>query len=151
MDRAVICAASEMYALGVSTRKVGRALERMGAAALFKDRVGRICAELDAEVSALRERALPAQRYPYLWVDAAYVPCRRGGYGATAAVVTACGEDGVHRVVGFFCAVHLEHDVVDAAGTRAKRRAAGPRRARCSRRPTRRASGRPTGPHAWSY
>ena len=105
VDRAVICAASEMYALGVSTRKVGRALERMGAAGLSKDRVSRICAELDAEVSALRSRDLPAQRYPYLWVDATYVPCRKGGHGATAAVVTAiaCGEDGARRVVGFGC------------------------------------------------
>ena len=105
VDRAVICAASEMYALGVSTRKVGRALERMGAANLSKDRVGRICAELDAEVAALRSRDLPGQRYPYLWVDATYVPCRKGGHGATAAVVTAiaCGEDGVRRVVGFGC------------------------------------------------
>lgn len=86
VDRAVICAASEMYALGVSTRKVGRALERMGAANLSKDRVSRICAELDAEVAALRSRELPAQRYPYLWVDATYVPCREGGHGATAVI-----------------------------------------------------------------
>lgn len=105
VDRAVICAASEMYALGVSTRKVGRALEGMGAANLSEDRVSRICAELDAEVAALRGRGLPAQRYPYLWVDATYVPCRKGGHGATAAVVTAIalGEDGVRRVAGFAC------------------------------------------------
>lgn len=32
MDRAVTCAASETHALGASTRKVGLALERMGAA-----------------------------------------------------------------------------------------------------------------------
>ena len=30
VDRAVICAVAEMYALGVSTRKVGKVLERMG-------------------------------------------------------------------------------------------------------------------------
>ena len=37
--------------------------------------------------------------------DATYVPCRRGGHGATAAVVTAIavGEDGVRRVVGLAC------------------------------------------------
>ena len=105
VDRAVICAASEAYALGVSTRKVGRVLERMGAASLSKDRVSRICAELDAEVAALRARDLPGRRHPYLWVDATYVLCRRGGHGATAAVVTAiaCGENGVRRVVGFGC------------------------------------------------
>lgn len=32
MDRAVTCATSETHALGASTRKVGLALERMGAA-----------------------------------------------------------------------------------------------------------------------
>ena len=105
VDRAVICAASEMFALGVSTRKVGKVLEKMGAARLSKDRVSRICSELDAEVSELRGRDLSGQRFPYLRVDATYVPCRRGGHGATAAVVTAVavGEDGIRRVVGLAC------------------------------------------------
>lgn len=106
VDRAVVRAASEMFALGVSTRKVGKVLERMGAARLSKDRVSRICSELDAEVSELRSRDLSGLRFPYLWVDATYVPCRRGGHGATAAVVTAVavGEDGTRRVVGLACA-----------------------------------------------
>ena len=105
VDRAVICAVAEMYALGVSTRKVGKVLERMGADRLSKDAVSRICSALDAEVAELRSRQLPAMRFPYLWVDATYVPCRRGGHGATAAVVTAIavGEDGVRRVVGLAC------------------------------------------------
>lgn len=101
----MICAVAEMYALGVSTRKVGKVLERMGADRLFKDAVSRICAALDAEVAELRSRQLPPMRFPYLWVDATYVPCRRNGHGATAAVVTAIavGEDGVRRVVGLAC------------------------------------------------
>ena len=105
VDRAVICAVAEMYALGVSTRKVGKVLERMGADRLSKDAVSRICAALDAEVAELRSRQLPPMRFPYLWVDATYVPCRRNGHGATAAVVTAIavGEDGVRRVVGLAC------------------------------------------------
>lgn len=104
-DRAVICAASEMYALGPSTRKIGKALEKMGAAHLSKDRVSRMCAELDAEAQDLMSSELPAQRYPYLWVDATYVACRKGGHGATAAVVTAiaAGEDGHRRIVGLGC------------------------------------------------
>lgn len=91
-----------MLALGVSTRKVGKALEKMGAARLSEDRVSRICLEPGAEVSELRGRDLSGRRFPYPWVDATYVPCRRGGHGATAAVVTAVavGEDGIHRVVG---------------------------------------------------
>ena len=54
VDRAVICAASEMFALGVSTRKVGKALEKMGAARLSEDPVSRICSGLDAEVNLPR-------------------------------------------------------------------------------------------------
>lgn len=97
VDRAVICAASEMFALGVSTRKLGKVLEKVGAARLSEDRVSRICFELDAEVSELRGRDLSGLRFPYPWVDAAYAPCRRGGHGAAAAVAAAVavavGED----------------------------------------------------------
>lgn len=105
VDRAVICTVAEMYALGVSTRKVGKVLERMSADRLSKDAVSRICTALDAEVAELRSRQLPPMRFPYLWVDATYVPCRRNGHGATAAVVTAIavGEDGVRRAVGLAC------------------------------------------------
>lgn len=38
--------------------------------------MGRICGKLNAEVAALRDRELAAQRYPYPWVDAACAPCR---------------------------------------------------------------------------
>lgn len=105
VDRAVVCAVAEMYSLGVSTRKVGKVLERMGADRLSKDRVSRICAALDAEVAELRERELPSMRFACLWVDAAYVSCRRNGHGATAAVVSAIavGEDGIRRVAGLSC------------------------------------------------
>ena len=105
VDRAVICAASEMFAPGVSTRKVGKALEKVGAARLSEGRVSRICFELDAEVSELRGRDLSGRRFPYPWVDAAYVPCRRGGHGAAAAVAAAVavGEDGIRRMVGLAC------------------------------------------------
>lgn len=94
-----------MFAPGVSTRKVGKVLEKVEAARLSEGRVSRICFELDAEVSELRGRDLSGQRFLYLWVDATYVPCRRGGHGATAAVVTAVavGEDGIRRVVGLAC------------------------------------------------
>lgn len=104
VDRAVICVASEMFAPSVSTRKVGKVLEKMGAARLSEDRVSRICFELDAEVSELRGRDLSGLRFPYPWVDAAYAPCRRGGHGVAAAVAAAVavavGEDGIRGVVG---------------------------------------------------
>ncbi len=58
-----------MFAPGVSTRKVGKALEKMGAARLSEDRVSRICSGLDAEVSELRGRDLPGRRFPYVDVQ----------------------------------------------------------------------------------
>ncbi|OUO58008.1 transposase, partial [Olsenella sp. An270] len=105
VDRAAVCAAAETRALGASTRKVGRVLERMGADRLSRDAASRICAALDAEAAGLRPRRLPPMRLPHLWVDATYVPCRRNGHGAAAAVVAAIavGEDGVRRVVGPAC------------------------------------------------
>lgn len=105
VDRAAVCAVAEMYALGVPARKVGRVLERMGADRLSKDAVSPICAALDAEVAELRSRQLPGMRLPCLWAGATYVPCGRGGHGATAAVVTAiaAGEGDVRRVVGLAC------------------------------------------------
>lgn len=62
MGRALICAASKMFALAVSTRKVGKVLERMGAARLSKDRVSLICAELDVDAAEQRRRELSTQR-----------------------------------------------------------------------------------------
>lgn len=92
--------------LGALARALVEAcVNEMMSARLSKDRVSRICSELDAEVSDLRGRDLSDQRFPHLWVDATYVPCRRDGHGATAAVVTAVavGEDGVRGVVGLAC------------------------------------------------
>ena len=82
VDRAVICAASEMFAPSVSTRKVGKVLEKMRAARLSEDRVSRICFELDAEVSEPRGRDLSGLRFPYPcgWTP----PTRRAGAAATA-------------------------------------------------------------------
>lgn len=110
VDRAVICAASEMFAPSVSTRKVGKVLEKMGAARLSEDRVSRICFELDAEVSELRGRDLEGVR-----------------------CVTSDAHGGIVRAAREVfpgaawqrCVVHLERDVVSAIPTRAGRAAAG--------------------------
>lgn len=52
---AVICAAPGMFAPGVSTRKVGKVPEKAGRGVCQRTTRGRICSELDAEVSALRD------------------------------------------------------------------------------------------------
>ena len=55
-DKAVTAAVAEMYANGISTRKVERIAQRMGIDRLSSSQVSRICKRLDTEVAALRAR-----------------------------------------------------------------------------------------------
>ena len=102
VDRALVAAVAEMYATGTSTRKVQRIAEKMGIERLGRDRVSAIAATLDAEIADLAEGPLDARAIPYIWLDATYVKCRRGGRVASTAVVTAIGCDagGWRRVLG---------------------------------------------------
>jgi hypothetical protein len=59
----------EAYVNGVSTRKVDRLVEQLGIQGMDKDRVSRLCSELDEHVEAFRTGPLEGA-YPYLWVDA---------------------------------------------------------------------------------
>ena len=69
---------------------------------LSKDRVSAIGESLDADAAELLGRGLAGLDTPYLWLDAAYVKCRREGRVASTAVVTAigCDEEGRRRVLG---------------------------------------------------
>lgn len=106
-DKAIIAAVSEMYANGVSTRKVEKVAHALGVDKMSSQQVSRICSVLDNEVAELRHREFADMRFPYLWIDATYLKCRREGHVASTAVVTAIavGEDGIRRFVGM--------DVVD--------------------------------------
>lgn len=100
-DRAVIAAVSEIYASGVSTRKVAKTAQKLGMEKLSKDQVSSMCKSLDTEVSALSGRRLDIE-YPYVFLDATYIKCRREGRVQSTAVVTAIGvgSDGVRRFLG---------------------------------------------------
>lgn len=102
VDRALVAAVAEMYATGTSTRKVQRVAEKMGVSRLSKDQVSAIASSLDADIEDLCARPLDARAIPYIWLDATYVKCRRGGRVASTAVVTAigCDESGWRRVLG---------------------------------------------------
>lgn len=102
VDRALVAAVAEMYATGTSTRKVQRVAEKMGVSRLSKDQVSAIAASLDADIEELCARPLDGSPVPYVWLDATYVKCRRGGRVASTAVVTAIGCDagGWRRVLG---------------------------------------------------
>lgn len=101
-DRAVAAAVAESWANGVSTRKMERIARKMGIERLSKDQVSAMCRSLDAEVAELASRDLGEVGFPYLFLDATYVKCRRDGRVQSTAVVTAIGvgSDGVRRMLG---------------------------------------------------
>ena len=93
VDRALVTAVAEMYATGTSTRKVQRVAEKMGVSRPSKDQVSAIASSLDADIDELCSRPLDGGPVPYVWLDATYVECCRGGRVASTAVVTAIGCD----------------------------------------------------------
>lgn len=101
-DRAVAAAVAESWANGVSTRKMERIAQKMGIERLSKDQVSAMCRSLDAGVAELASRDLGEVGFPYLFLDATYVKCRRDGRAQSTAVVTAIGvgSDGVRRMLG---------------------------------------------------
>src|SRR5206468_496498 len=59
----------EAYLHGVSTRKVDDLVRALGAdTGISKSEVSRICADLDAEVAAFRDRSLAGQPFPYVFL-----------------------------------------------------------------------------------
>ncbi len=100
-ERALIAAVQEMFISGVSTRKIEKVLHELGVAQMSKSQVSVLCAELDAQVQAFRERRLEST-YPYLMLDALYVSIREDGHVLKHAVVIAYGvnENGTREVIG---------------------------------------------------
>jgi putative transposase len=65
VDQALFAVVMEAYLQGVSTRKVDDLVRALGAdGGISKSEVSRICADLDAEVSAFRDRSLAGQQFP---------------------------------------------------------------------------------------
>lgn len=104
-DTALASAICGMWVSGISTRKVERAAADLGVESMSRSRVSRLCASLDAEVAELRGCDLSAEEWPYLWLDATYVPCREAGAPRSVALVTAvaCTASARRRVVGIEC------------------------------------------------
>jgi hypothetical protein len=89
---------------GTSTRKVDDLVKALGAdSGISKSEVSRICADLDTEVSAFRDRPLADQRFPYVVLDATYCKARVNHRVVAQAVVIATGvaADGRREVLGF--------------------------------------------------
>lgn len=100
-EQALVAVVAEAYVQGVSTRKVEALVQSLGIDSLSKSEVSRLCASLDGQVAAFRERRLDAE-YPYLWLDARYEHVREDGRVQSMAVVVAYGvrADGVRDVLG---------------------------------------------------
>src|SRR5215213_7832914 len=74
VDQALFAVVMEAYLHGVSTRKVDDLVRALGAdSGISKSEVSRICADLDGEVAAFRDRSLAGQSFPYVFVDATYL------------------------------------------------------------------------------
>jgi transposase-like protein len=103
VDQALFAVVMEAYLHGVSTRKVDDLVKALGAdTGISKSEVSRICAELDEEVAAFRDRSLSGD-YPYVFLDATYCKARVNHRVVSQAVVVAVGiaADGRREVLGF--------------------------------------------------
>jgi putative transposase len=88
---------------GVSTRKVDDLVKALGAASgISRSEVSRICAELDRDLDAFRNRRLDHTRFPYVFADATYLKGRVRGRVVSRAVVVATGvtSSGDREVLG---------------------------------------------------
>lgn len=104
IDQALFAVVMEAYVHGVSTRKVDDLVRALGAdTGISKSEVSRICADLDEDVAAFRQRPLSTTTYPYVFVDATYCKARVGRQVVSQAIVVAVGvaADGRREVLGF--------------------------------------------------
>ena len=104
VDQALFAVVMEAYLHGVSTRKVDDLVKALGAdSGISKSEVSRICADLDEEIGAFRDRSLAASAFPYVFLDATYCKARVNRRVVSQAVVVATGvrADGWREVLGF--------------------------------------------------
>jgi putative transposase len=67
-EQALLAVIQQPYVCGVSTRRVYQLVGSLGLR-ISRSEVSRICAQLDEQVEAFRQRPLKGD-YPYLWLDA---------------------------------------------------------------------------------
>jgi putative transposase len=96
-EQALLAVVQQAYVCGVSTRRVDQLVETLGLR-ISRSEVSRVCALLDEQVEAFRQRPLEGD-YPYLWLDAKVEKVRDGGRVIGKAVVSpmACTRRGGAR------------------------------------------------------
>jgi putative transposase len=94
----------EAYVNGVSTRSVDDLVAALGInSGISKSEVSRICAVLDEVVDAFRSRRLDHTEFPYVYLDATYLPVRNATsqvVSMAVVVATAITTDGAREVLG---------------------------------------------------
>ena len=103
IDKALHAVVMEAYVHGVSTRSVDDLVGALGVSTgISKSEVSRICAGLDKEVAAFRERSLTHTEFPYVFADATFCKVRIGAHVVSQALVVATGVsiDGTREVLG---------------------------------------------------
>lgn len=100
-EKAFMNVVAEAYVCGVSTRKVEKLVEAMGAKGMSKSEVSRLAQSLDADVATFRERPLEGH-FRYVYLDAMYPKVREGLRVVGLAVLVAIGvnQDGRREVLG---------------------------------------------------
>jgi transposase-like protein len=100
VDQALFAVIMEAYLHGVSTRKVDDVVKALGIdSGISKSEVSRICADLDVEVAAFRDRSLADTSYAYVFVDATY--CKARVVSQAVVIATGVTGDGRREVLGF--------------------------------------------------
>src|SRR5215210_5520413 len=99
-EQALVAVVQQAYVCGVSTRRVDQLVESLGLR-ISKSEVSRVCALLDEQVEAFRQRPLEG-RYPYVFVDAKVEKVRDGGRVVPKCVVVAHAvhETGRREIIG---------------------------------------------------
>ena len=94
-----------MWTLGISNRKVEKALSELGVEKISRSRVSRLVKSLDEETDDLRHNSLSFDRWPYLWLDATYIPIREAGRTTKRAVViaVAVNTEAKRQIIGLEC------------------------------------------------
>ncbi len=101
-EKALVLALMEMYVEGVSTRKVKDITEELCGTSFSKSLVSSLAGSLDAELEVWRNRALDAEGYPYLLVDARYEKVRVGSRVVSQGVLVVSAvrkPDGLREIL----------------------------------------------------
>jgi putative transposase len=112
VDQCLFAVVMEAYLHGTSTRKVDDLVKALGAdSGISKSEVSRICADLDTEVKAFRDRPLTEQCFPYVFLDATYCKARVNHRVVSQAVVIATGVAADIGAAWQRCRVHFLRNV----------------------------------------